>query len=630
MRSTFAAGLGIVILAICVYLPGLSGGPILDDASNFEPLGDYLKGKLSLTEVIQQNSSGPGGRPISILSFAANYATSGDLLWPLKATNLAIHIICGIVIYLLGAALFECVSVTAPRARLCAGIVASLWLFSPLFVSTVLYIVQRMAQLSALFCLLGLLCYVYGRRKLEMSPRLAWAMVAGAFLVCLPLAVLSKENGAVLPLLLLLVEVCFFRFEGSKRLSRNLRLIFGITVGVPFLAGLLVTAAHPGIILDGYRSRDFSLYERLLTEARVLWGYAYDLFLPRVTSMGVFHDDYAISRSLFDPATTLFACAGWLILIAVASRRLRTTSASLWFGPIFFLAAHTIESTVLPLEPVFEHRNYLPAFGVYFGVVLLGARAWDTWPTSRRALGALAVMTPLLFAAGTIQRSMLWSDIGAMLRAAEQAHPNSPRLHAELAGLAMDNDELDSALAHLDRVAALRPDYAVAVALHKELAFCVTAPDSQIWPIESAGNHLLLPNHPYTLGVMSALAAVHEEGRCGTRSIRPIALRLKELYARSHMGGGWLFNFTLGRILVMAGDLPGAFAFWSSADELDPARLETGLMRVRILMDLGEWHAAAQVLDDVKRRDQGRIRRHSEAIAQYGEEIATMLAEKRD
>jgi hypothetical protein len=179
-------------------------------------------------------------------------------------------------------------------------------------------------------------------------------------------------------------------------------------------------------------------------------------------------------------------------------------------------------------------------------------------------------------------------------------------------------------------VAALRPDYAVAVALHKELAFCVTAPDSQIWPIESAGNHLLLPNHPYTLGVMSALAAVHEEGRCGTRSIRPIALRLKELYARSHMGGGWLFNFTLGRILVMAGDLPGAFAFWSSADELDPARLETGLMRVRILMDLGEWHAAAQVLDDVKRRDQGRIRRHSEAIAQYGEEITTMLAEKRD
>lgn len=628
-RNLTIFGLGIAVLVVGTYIPGLHGGPVLDDVTNFEPLVDFLNGKLTLWEVLEQNSSGPGGRSVSMLTFAANYATTGDLLWPLKATNLAIHILCGLVILHLGALLFERANVPTHRARVGAVILASLWLLSPMSVSTVLYVVQRMAQLSALFSLVGILCYAKGRTVIAQKPGIGTLLVVVAFLVCLPLAVLSKENGAVLPLLLFIVEVCFFGFRGSRRSILSLKCLFFITLGVPFFAALIVTAVRPGFILDGYASRDFSLIERILTESRVMWGYVYDLLLPRIHRMGVFHDDYVVSRSLFEPSTTIIACAAWAAIIVAALRGIRSSDRAVWFGVAFFLAAHVIESTVLPLELVFEHRNYLPSFGVYFGLVMLGMRSWDQWPVARSGMVAISVIMPALFALGTLQRSLTWSDVGTMLKAAERSHPNSPRLEAELAGWAMDNGDYVAAMTHLNMIEKLNPTLSVAVGLQKEVVSCLATDNSAEFMPDTTLTGELLPAHPYTLSAMTALVTVHEQGRCKKRSIRPIALRIKELYGRSRTSGGWLFNFTLGRMLEMSGELAAAFAFWSDADALDPVRLEPGLMRVRILLDLHEWSAAEIVLDNVKARNTGRIRRHTELIAEYDEQLRRAQTEQR-
>ncbi|MCG3202241.1 MAG: hypothetical protein NFCOHLIN_02121 [Gammaproteobacteria bacterium] len=622
-------GLGIAVLTVGAYFPGLYGGPVLDDVTNFEPLADFLDGKLTLSEVLEQNSSGPGGRSVGMLTFAANYATTGDLLWPLKATNLAIHISCGLVIFYLGALLFERANVSTHRAHIGAAILTSLWLLSPMSVSTVLYVIQRMAQLSALFCLLGIVCYAKGRSLIAYKPRIGTLLVAVAFLVCLPLAVLSKENGAVLPLLLLIVEVCFFGFRGNRGVVFSLKSLYFITIVIPLVAALIITAARPGLILDGYASRDFSLMERLLTESRILWGYAYDLMLPRVHRMGVFHDDYVVSTSLGSPYTTIIACVAWAAVIVATLRGICSSNRTLWFGIAFFLAAHVVESTVLPLELVFEHRNYLPAFGVYFSSVFLGIRTWDQWPVARRGLIAILAIMSTLFALGTFQRSLIWSDIGTMLKAAEQSHPNSPRLQAELAGWAMSKGDYVAAMAHLNMVKKMNPALSVAVGLQKEVARCIATNDSGEFMPETTLKGDLLPTHPYTLSAMTALVIVHEQGMCKKRDIRPIALQVKKLYGRSHSSGGWLFNFMMGRMLEMSGELAAAFAFWSEADALDPTRLEPGLMRVRILMDLHAWPAASTVLNDVKARDNGRIQRHTALIAEYDEQLRRAYAEQR-
>ena len=112
--------------------------------------------------------------------------------------------------------------------------VALAWLCAPLLASTVLYVIQRMAQLATLFLLAGLLCYVMGRqRQVGGQPRRGLALLLGGFVVFWPLAVLSKENGLLFPLLALVVETFVFRFRGTVATRRFLFGLFALTVLVP-------------------------------------------------------------------------------------------------------------------------------------------------------------------------------------------------------------------------------------------------------------------------------------------------------------------------------------------------------------------------------------------------------------
>ncbi|NIR61769.1 MAG: tetratricopeptide repeat protein, partial [Gammaproteobacteria bacterium] len=99
-----------------------------------------------------------------------------------------------------------------------------------------LYVVQRMAELSTLFVLLGMVGYVYGRRRLESAPRQAYALMGAAVVLGTGLAALSKENGALLPLLLLVLEGTLF----ARRSVRP---------SPAFLAGFLVA---PAVVVVAY------------------------------------------------------------------------------------------------------------------------------------------------------------------------------------------------------------------------------------------------------------------------------------------------------------------------------------------------------------------------------------------
>src|SRR5690606_5451195 len=107
------------------------------------------------------------------------------------------------------------------------GTVAATWLLHPLLVSTVLYAVQRMAQLSTFFTLLALLAWLKARTA--DKPRsfyfFGWFVMPAMSL----LAMLSKENGALLPLYFLLLEVCAFR-AGLADMKRSPRLALWLFV----------------------------------------------------------------------------------------------------------------------------------------------------------------------------------------------------------------------------------------------------------------------------------------------------------------------------------------------------------------------------------------------------------------
>ena len=83
--------------------------------------------------------------------------------------------------------------------------------------------------------------------------------------------------------------------------------------------------------------------------------------LPNLAEMGLHHDDFVISKTLLSPWTTLPAIAG-LLALAVGALVLRKKHPLITFGIVFFFVAHALESTIIPLEIAFEHRNYLPSY----------------------------------------------------------------------------------------------------------------------------------------------------------------------------------------------------------------------------------------------------------------------------
>ena len=246
------------------------------------------------------------------------------------------------------------------------------------------------------------------------------------------LGILCKENGALAPLLCAVLELGYF--QTMARASRPQ------TVKVFFLTGLilpgLVAAAHfawpLSRLVNSYSGRTFTLGERLMSEPRALFDYIGDLLLPRGPTLGLYTDDFPVSHSLLQPATTLLAILALigLVIIAVAARR---RAPAVFTGILFYLAGHAMESSVFPLELYFEHRNYLPSIGVFLAVA--GALKWfvDMLPRAAKdssharlwTFGVIALCATL--ASATTARAWVWQSWTTVVRQAVVQHPNSTR-----------------------------------------------------------------------------------------------------------------------------------------------------------------------------------------------------------
>ena len=432
----------IIAIAVACYLPGLTGHFIFDDGANIR-INPFLKvERLDFSALWQAASSGgasPLGRPISMASFAVNYYFFGMNPYYFKATNLAIHLVNGLLVFvltklLLGLHLRVRAAADDNLAMLTGIAVAAIWLLHPLNLTGVLYVVQRMTSLAALFTLAGLSLYVYGRKKLLDGNRLGFSAIGVALLVFTPLAALCKESGVLLPLLILVCEATLLRWHMPEPRSRLLlKVLVGLSVAVPLLFGLFYVLKTPALILGGYAWRDFSLAERLLTEARVLWFYLHMIVLPSLGEMGLHHDDILISRNLLSPWTTLPAIGG-LLLLAAGAYALRNKQPLITFGIVFFFSGHAIESTIIPLELAFEHRNYLPMLGILLPLAYYAIDVRLHLPSARARRVALVLLL-VLFAGLTAARAQQWGDTLMMRTLEVERHPLSVRAHTDLANL---------------------------------------------------------------------------------------------------------------------------------------------------------------------------------------------------
>ena len=619
-----AAALGLLlVLTGAIYWPGLSGDLVLDDTTTLEPIARLARGELNWPEVLVRQDN---FRPLSMATYVFNWFTTGDKVWPLKFTNLVIHLLCGVLVFLLSDKLLALPRANVGRQRHWFALwIAACWLLAPMLVSTVLYVTQRMAALATLFSLAALFAYVCGRARLADNRARGLGLIAVGLTVFWPLAIVSKENGILVPVLIAVIELFFYGGAHARISTHPAYRLVGISIAAALVIGIVIVSAAPSAIFFSYEYRSFTLWERVLTEWRILFDYLANLtLLPGATPFGIYHDDYPMSRGLLTPITTLLAGVAWLAVLTAGWLTRASRLGLVFFGLWFFLAAHLVESTVVPLELYFEHRNYLPSVGIFFS---LGYAAYLLLSRARlkRTIAATLILVPLCYGAVTYHRVLVWQSWERMLFAALSHYPDSPRVHTGLANLYLNKGKLDEALEHLDR-AAKHPEAAeLGLAIHVLSAYCLVHR-----PPPPSAYERIAKSPPdddfYTINALAWLTDAALRGQCADSDLSRLADALQRAMGDANESGShgnmWLVHTHSANLLAGAGRKQDALLHLDRASQLEPERLEAALLAVRLRLDLGDLVAARKTLEELKQRDRGSVASQTRLIEEYERRLA--------
>jgi tetratricopeptide (TPR) repeat protein len=266
-------------------------------------------------------------------------------------------------------------------------------------------------------------------------------------------AVASKENAGMLPIFILLYEWFFFQDLKSPWSSKKLLLITFAAILFSMIAITYLGENPINRILQGYANRDFTMFQRVITEWRVVVYYISLFFFPSPARLSLEHD-YPLSMSPADPLTTFFSLTAIIGLIGVALYKAQKDRLVL-FCILWFMGNLIIESSVIGIEIIFEHRTYLP----FMMVALLAAALVERVILPKKKAVVLLFGLSLLFAVWTHQRNALWADTIVFLDDCVQKAPDKIRPRFNLATeLQLKGNSSDS-IYHLEQVLKKDPLY---------------------------------------------------------------------------------------------------------------------------------------------------------------------------
>lgn len=405
-------------LALASIWQALNGPFLFDDFNNLGHL-QQINGDLTLRSIGNYLAAytGSPGRPISAISFLIN-----DYAWPSEAfsfkyTNAMIHLCNGLLVYWL-LHLLPKVENKLPTSAYWPAAIAAIWIIHPLQLSAQMLVVQRMTLLSSMFILLGFIAYLKMLPKVRsLSSAFILSATLGVFTI---LAFLCKENGILLPVYILVLNMTLLR-QDIGSLEAKPRFLLTTTAIVPSL--LIVSAVmYLGLQEKAYAIRDFNAYERLLTQAHVIGDYLKAIALPRLSGSGIYFDDYPITRSLHSsPSTALIILA--IVILNLAAWVKRKTWPIFSFAIFWYFGGHLIESTIIPLELYFEHRNYLPILAPVIFITTLAFNSHRKRTVWLSSLAAWFLMLILI----THMQARVWGDVRLLSTIWAEERPSSVR-----------------------------------------------------------------------------------------------------------------------------------------------------------------------------------------------------------
>lgn len=425
-RTAWALPALLVLAGLC-FAPGLGGAFLFDDFPNLDPLAVIAPESWfspAFWQFVTSGEGGPLGRPLALFSFALQATAWPTDPFAFKLVNLLIHLGNGVLLYRICLALARPLGLRSEQVALFCFAVTGVWLLHPVHASVVLYAVQRETALASTFVLLGILLHLLIRLSpaARTEPRKLLLLSASLSITGL-LGLFTKEMAAVLLCYLLTLEYTVLANVPASPLLRWWRRLF---LWLPLtLLGVITLWYWQALQSEYLRYWDFTMAEKLYTEGRVLWRYLFMLVVPYTANLELFQLP-PLSHSLLDPPLTLVAALCWLGLVVFAWLR-RARYPLLAFAVFWYLGGHLVESTLLPLDLMFNHRNYLPFLGPLIGLGYgLCCWRWQGQALSPRLAWSLVLVVCTLTGLRTLQQSQLWGDTSRLASAWYLADPHNP------------------------------------------------------------------------------------------------------------------------------------------------------------------------------------------------------------
>jgi len=399
-------------------------------------------------------------RPVANISFALNYYFGRCDVFGYHLVNIIIHCINGILAYFIGLTIFSQMqprhkkTLDEPnqdRVNLMAVFSALFFMVHPLQTEAVTYIIQRMTSISVMFFLLSLFLYIRGR--LSHTGWRQWTLFFACFLSWV-LALGSKQIAITLPLIVIIYEWYFFQDLDTGWLRGNVKYFLMLIVILCVLVVIYQGTNPIDRILAAYEHRDFTLWERVLTQFRVVIFYISLIFYPDPSRLNLLHH-FTTSHSVLDPITTLFSMLTILVFVSLAfvfARRNRLIS----FCILWFFISLVLESSIIGLEMVYEHRLYLPMLGPALIISYLVFHL----PFKRSAWGVV-ISSAIILSLGTAayKRNMVWKDEVTLFLDCVKKSPQKARPHNNLSQAFLNQGNYREAERQAAEALLIKPDY---------------------------------------------------------------------------------------------------------------------------------------------------------------------------
>jgi len=463
-------------------------------------------------------------RPLVIISFALNYYFDGYRPRTYHIFNILIHIFAGISLFFFIQLTLRLSYNIPGSANTLMGLPnknhldtiaffsALIWLVNPVQVQAVTYITQRMTSMIALFFILSLLCYGRGRLIIQTSNEdnaFRWKAYL-YFILCgftAFLAICSKETAAALPFFIFLYEWYFFQNLSRKWLSRCIPIIIALFIAIFIAFNLLVGSDIHSIFSHCYEKREFTMFERLLTELRVVLFYINLFVFPHPSRLTLEHD-FPLSYSLFEPVSTfvsLLIIIGALLIACFSAKKFRILS----FCILWYFGNLAIESTFLWLEIIYEYRMYLPTMLICVPCLIL----WFQWIQNKWFQFIPLCLIVLLYANWTFLYNKVWQDDITLYKDCIAKSPDKARPYSNLGHVLSSDGKLTEAAKYLNIAVQKQWYYPVA---HYNLAVVL----GKLGKNDLAINHFkeaikLYPSAPivyrYNLGIALSEKGLNKE-----------------------------------------------------------------------------------------------------------------------